>query len=120
MGNFEWIDAEDSEHSVVSFIRSSRAKRDKTIVVANFAAQNHEGYEIRVPSGGEYEVVLCTDSKRFGGNAEDVLSLEAKKKKGKDKGYYISVDLPELSAMYIKKKPKTKKLQSEKATGSVI
>ncbi len=105
---FEWINAEDGEHSVVSFIRTSLSKRDKTIVVANFAAQRHEGYEVEVPVSGEYEIVLNTEDKNFGGEEAGKKIFRAKKKKNGKLAYSISVDLPELSAVYIKKKPKTK------------
>ncbi|MBR5614640.1 MAG: 1,4-alpha-glucan branching protein GlgB [Clostridia bacterium] len=105
---FEWINAEDGEHSVVSFIRTSLSKRDKTIVVANFAAQRHEGYEVEVPASGDYEIVLNTEDKSFGGEENGKKIFRAKKKKNGKLAYSISVDLPELSAVYIKKKPKTK------------
>ena len=105
---FEWINAEDGEHSVVSFIRQSKSKRDKTIVVVNFAAQEHLDYEVEVPAGGNYEIVLCTEDKEYGGEGVEKTVYRAKKKKNGRLGFSITIDLPELSAMYIKKMPKTK------------
>ena len=100
---FEWINAEDGEKSVISFIRSSKSRRDKTIVVLNFAAQEHKKYVIGVPSSGEYEVVLNSDSKAYGGAAKAKQKLAAKRKAYKGFKYVLEVDLPELSAFYIKK-----------------
>ena len=100
---FEWINAEDGEKSVISFIRSSKSKRDKTIVVLNFAAQEHKKYVIGVPSAGEYEVVLNSDSKAYGGTAKAKQKFVAKKKAYKGFKYVLEIDLPELSAIYIKK-----------------
>ena len=100
---FEWINAEDGEKSVISFIRSSKSRRDKTIVVLNFAAQEHKKYVIGVPSSGEYEVVLNSDSKAYGGAAKAKQKLVTKRKAYKGFKYVLEVDLPELSAFYIKK-----------------
>ncbi len=97
---FEWLTANDSEHSVAAFIRKSRSGRDKTIVVANFAAQEHKEYEVKVPSAGNYEVVLSTNDKKYGGNGRRITPIKAKKNKD---GYSIKIDITELSALYIKK-----------------
>ena len=97
---FEWLAADDYEHSVVAFLRQSRSGRDKTIVVANFAAQEHKGYEVRVPGAGNYEIVLSTNDKKYGGNGSETNRIKAKKNKD---GYSIKIDISELSAMYIKK-----------------
>ena len=97
---FDWLNADDSEHSVVAFVRQSRSGRDKTIVVANFAAQEHKDYEVKVPGAGIYEVVLSTNDKKYGGNGANPKQMRAKKNKD---GYSIKIDIAELSALYIKK-----------------
>jgi len=108
---FSWLDAEDSEHSVVSFVRQSKSGRDKTVVVANFAAQPHKGYKLKVPSSGEYEVVLSTDQKKYGGSTSNTKRFKAAKKNG---DYFITIDLAELSAVYIKKTKQAKRLADNK------
>ncbi|MBQ7097306.1 MAG: 1,4-alpha-glucan branching protein GlgB [Clostridia bacterium] len=108
---FKWIDASDREHSVISFVRISRSGRDKTVVVANFAAQEHKGYRLCVPSRGEYEIVLSTDDKKYGGLTEKPCIMKAKKVKNKEFDYAIDIDIPELSALYIKR-ANTRKMRS--------
>ena len=90
---FNWITADDSERSVVAFMRQSKSGRDKTIVVANFAAQEHKGYEVKVPGAGNYEVVLSTNDKKYGGNGKNTKSVKAKRDKD---GYSIKIDITEL------------------------
>ncbi|MDO4743807.1 MAG: 1,4-alpha-glucan branching protein GlgB [Clostridia bacterium] len=100
---FEWINAEDGENSVISFIRSSRSHRDRTIVVLNFAAKDHEKYVIGVPSAGDYEVALGSDLKTYGGETQGFETITAKRRKYGRFSHVIELDLPELSALYIKK-----------------
>ncbi|MBQ9757029.1 MAG: 1,4-alpha-glucan branching protein GlgB [Clostridia bacterium] len=100
---FSWINEGDRERSVISFLRTSKSRRDTTIVVANFAAQDYTDYEIGVPSKGEYEIVLCSEEGRYGGEIKKLQKMTAKKCKGGKFPYSIKVDLPELSGMYIKK-----------------
>ena len=103
---FTWIDEADSQRSVISFIRTAVSGRDKTIAVLNFAAQSYEDYELEVPSSGTYEIALSTESSCYGGMQPDegaILSAY-KKKNGEKFKYAIKLNLPELSAFYIRKK----------------
>ena len=105
---FKWINEGDREKSVLSFERISRSGRDKTVCVFNFAAASYEGYEIGVDSAGEYEIVLNTDDEKYGGTFEKGAAVKAKAVKDKPYKYAVYVDLEELSALYIKKRPKKK------------
>lgn len=100
---FKWINAEDWQHSTISFIRKSRSGRDRIIAVLNFAATNHQNYKIGVPSAGNYEVVFTTDDKKYGGDGKLSGIFKAVKGKIGDFDYYITADLPGLSSMYLKK-----------------
>lgn len=103
---FLWINPSDSTNSVVSFMRISKSKRDKTIVVLNFAAKQHKDYEIGVYASGDYEVVLNSDAAEYGGSSCSLPTLHATKTNLENFKYSIKLTLPELSAMYIKKKRK--------------
>jgi 1,4-alpha-glucan branching enzyme len=64
---FQWIDCNDSENSVVSFIRKARDLRDHVVALLNFTPIPREGYRIGVPEAGFYEETLNSDSAYFGG-----------------------------------------------------
>jgi len=64
---FSWINVGDNERSIVSFVRQSKSKREKVIVVGNFTPVPYEKYTIGVPAAGEYEVILSTDDAAYGG-----------------------------------------------------
>ena len=101
---FKWICPDDNQNNVVSFMRISKNKRDKVIVVANFAARRRDDYYIGVPTAGEYEVVFSTNDKCYGGTGDLKKTFKAEKEAYGDFKYRIKVDLPALSAFYIKKK----------------
>ncbi len=63
---FEWIDCNDADNSVLSFVR--RYDDQFVIVVINFTPQPHEGYRIGVPEAGEYREIFNSDSALYGGS----------------------------------------------------
>ena len=64
---FEWLDANDSDNSVYSFIRRGKNPDDIIIVVLNATPVVRYGYRIGVPNPGHYEEVLNTDALAYGG-----------------------------------------------------
>lgn len=64
---FEWIDFNDSDNSVVSFLRRSRTG-EIMIFVINATPVVREGYRIGVPTSGWFEEVLNTDAATYGGS----------------------------------------------------
>lgn len=68
---FEWIDASDGDHNVISHIRKGMGSDDKQhllVCVTNFAGTPHEGYRVGLPFSGQWEEILNTDSEEFGGS----------------------------------------------------
>jgi 1,4-alpha-glucan branching enzyme len=65
---FEWIDAADSEQSVLSFLRKGSDPGSVTIVVCNFTPVVRHGYRIGVPLPGDYREALNSDDQRYGGS----------------------------------------------------
>jgi len=64
---FEWIDCNDNENSVVSFIRRSRNGQEFLVAVLNFTPVTRGGYRIGVPAGGGYTELINSDSEIYGG-----------------------------------------------------
>ncbi len=63
---FEWIDYQDSRHSVLAFMR--RSSRDFIVVACNFTPQPHSHYRIGVPEFGFYRELLNSDAREYGGS----------------------------------------------------
>jgi 1,4-alpha-glucan branching enzyme len=67
-GGFEWIDHDDAQRSVLSFIRRGTSPRSFVVVVSNFTPTVHHGYRVGVPEPGTYRERLNTDSEHYGGS----------------------------------------------------
>ena len=64
---FEWIDLQDSESSIITFIRFARNREDFIVFACNFTPVPRDGYRIGVPKAGLYRELFNTDSELFGG-----------------------------------------------------
>jgi 1,4-alpha-glucan branching enzyme len=63
---FRWIDCEDRENSVFSYLRLDGAEH--VVVVCNLTPVVHEGYRIGVPDAADLFLWLSSDDSRFGGS----------------------------------------------------
>jgi 1,4-alpha-glucan branching enzyme len=67
---FEWIDCNDWENSVVSFLRKGRDPADDLIVVCNFTPVTRHNYQVGAPRGGRWLEVLNSDAPLYGGSGQ--------------------------------------------------
>ena len=67
-GGMEWVDANDSDNSVLSYLRKSRDGRGEIVVVCNFTPVPRYDYRIGVPHAGFWKEVLNTDAREYGGS----------------------------------------------------
>ncbi|EJT5935610.1 1,4-alpha-glucan branching protein GlgB [Clostridium perfringens] len=103
---FKWIDADNSEESVLSFIRIGKNKKEKLIFICNFTPEVYYDFKVGVPGLGEYVEVFNSDSLEFGG-AGNIMGdsiLKATEESFKDFDYSISVKVPPLGTLVSKVK----------------
>jgi 1,4-alpha-glucan branching enzyme len=65
---FQWIDANDSDNSVFSFIRLSENRQRCIIVVCNFTPVVRTNYRVGVPQSGAYRELINSDLDVYGGS----------------------------------------------------
>ncbi len=65
---FQWIDCNDNDQSVLSFMRREKENGNWVIVIASFTPETHQSYRIGVPNPGYYNEILNTDGERYGGS----------------------------------------------------
>ena len=100
---FEWINADDNERSIVSFVRRGKKETDEIIVVCNFTPVEYKNYIIGVPRRGIYCEVFSSDDESFGGKGTKTQCIAAKKKAQGQMNYSISIDIAPMSSIYLKR-----------------
>ncbi|HXF57547.1 MAG TPA: 1,4-alpha-glucan branching protein GlgB [Actinomycetota bacterium] len=65
---FEWVDPNDSDSSVVTFLRQARSTDDLILVACNFTPVARPNYLVGVPRGGTWREVLNSDAQVYGGS----------------------------------------------------
>ncbi len=99
---FEWMDADDAENSVYSFVRRSSAGTGSLLFVLNMTPVRREGYQVAVPQKKKYKLILNSDEERFGGWGSKVpAEITAKKVPYKNQKFSIEVDLPPYAALVL-------------------
>jgi len=101
---FEWLDCNDIEHSVISFIRKGRSKGDIMLVVCNFTPVLRYNYRVGVPYGGYWRERLNSDAKEYGGSGHGNLGgVEASPIPHHGRRYSINLTLPPLALVFFKR-----------------
>jgi len=65
---FEWIDYNDSENSVLAYVRKGKNEKDDILIVCNMTPIPRESYRIGVPRKGRYKVVFNSDDTKYVGS----------------------------------------------------
>jgi 1,4-alpha-glucan branching enzyme len=98
---FEWIDCQDADQSVLSFVR--RGDDQHLVVVLNFTPVPRYGYRIGVPAGGVYHEALNSDSRHYGGsdlgNGGKVMQADNYPWMGRE--HSLELDLPPLAGIIL-------------------
>jgi 1,4-alpha-glucan branching enzyme len=106
---FQWLECNDADHSVLSFLRKSRSgdpdkPAEEMLVVCNFTPVVHEGYRIGVPDAARYREILNTDSSSYwGSNVGNQGSVEGEPVAHNGWPCSISLTLPPLAVVYFKR-----------------
>ncbi len=103
-GGFEWIEANDGDNSVLTYLRRGENDKSLWVVACNFTPVERP-YRIGVPEAGRWEEVLNTDSKEYGGTgAGNFGGVIAGDKSWNNRPHFIDVCLPAMSAVVFRKK----------------
>ena len=101
---FEWIDCNDSQASVLGFIRKGGSTDDILLVVCNFTPVPRYNYQVGVPRGGYWREILNSDSKEYGGSGHGNLGgVEASHISFHGRLNSLNLTLPPLGAVFFKK-----------------
>jgi 1,4-alpha-glucan branching enzyme len=100
---FQWIDCNDADNSVLSFLRRGRNPGDLMVAIFNCTPVVREGYRIGVPEPGFYQEVFNTDSGEYGGsNVGNLGGLPAEPQPYMSLPCSLRLTLPPLAALFFK------------------
>ena len=99
---FEWLNADDVEQSVISFIRNSES--ESLLVVLNFTPVPRQAYRIAVPEAGKYLEIFNSDDDSYRGSGmgnKDPLQSEATAHRGRE--HSLGLTLPPLAGIVLQR-----------------
>ena len=103
---FQWIDANDSDNSVLSFIRYSENRQQCIIVICNLTPVVHRGYRLGVPQSGRYRELINSDLAIYGGSGVDNgPDLHTDPVSSHTFGHSLSLTLPPLATLMLQPCP---------------
>jgi len=100
-GGFQWVDADDSQGSVLSFLRKARDGRT-VLVVCNFTPVLRPNYILGVPRPGAWHEVLNSDATVYGGSGAGNLGVvEATPVSAHGHFHSLTLTLPPLGVLFL-------------------
>jgi 1,4-alpha-glucan branching enzyme len=100
---FEWIDCNDSLHSVLSLMRKGRSAEDNLIIVCNFTPMPRHNYRVGVPRPGYWREILNSDAEEYGGSGHGNMGgCETSPIPYHGRPCSINLTLPPLGAVFLK------------------
>lgn len=100
---FEWVDYNDAENSIISFLRKGNNPNDDILVICNFTPVPRENYRLGISGSGTWKEIFNSDAQIYGGSgvSNDTVELEPFPTHGKDSS--IALNIPPIASIYLKK-----------------
>jgi 1,4-alpha-glucan branching enzyme len=115
---FTWIDCNDAEQGVVSFLRRGKEATESIVVVCNFTPLPRHNYHIGVPSGGFWQEVLNSDADRYGGSQQGNMGgIDANPVARHGYFHSLTLTLPPLAILFLKNRSVVPQRSVEYARG---
>ena len=100
---FEWINYDDHENCVISYIRKGQDPENDVVVVCNLTPSIREDYGIGLPRKGKLKEVFNSDDKSYGGgDVHNKRAITIKKQPWNGKDYSAKITLPPLAVTIFK------------------
>jgi 1,4-alpha-glucan branching enzyme len=101
--SFEWIEPDDAENNVLSFLRNDPSG-ESVAAVFNFSGAVRANYHLGVPQDGLWKEILNTDAKAYGGAGYGNFGgVKAVPVSAHGQTQSLTIILPSLSAVFFKR-----------------
>ncbi len=98
---FRWIEPNDADNSVLSFIRFPATDQRVVACVANLTPVVRHDHRVGLPGPGRWVEILNTDATQFGGSGVTVSDVTAEPIAWNDLQHSASMTLPPLSVVWL-------------------
>ncbi len=110
---FKWIDADNCNQSLYSFIRYAKNPSDHLVIIMNCTPNTYHDYQIGVPGGTKaYKEIMNSDAKVYYGsgqiNSKELVVLDEKQN---NQPCSIKLTIPPLGIVILKPKKSLKKAE---------
>ncbi len=100
---FQWMECNDADNSVVSFIRRGKSSGDIILCVCNFTPVPRNEYMVGVPRGGAWKEILNSDAGEYGGSGVGNRGgVESAPNPIHGQKYSITLTVPPLGVLFFK------------------
>ena len=94
---FEWIDFQDHQNAVLSYIRKGKNKKEQLIVVMNGTPRYMEDYTLGVPKGKQLQLIFNSDAEKYGGSKINYAEIiEIQNSPAHNQKASVSLEIPPL------------------------
>jgi len=101
---FAWIDCNDAEQSILSFLRKGHAAKNIIMIACNFTPVPRHNYQIGVPHGGFWRELLNSDAEEYGGSHQGNMGgVEATPVSVHGHYHSLTITLPPLGIVFFKR-----------------
>ena len=92
---FEWINADDRDRSIYSFVRHAKGGRQNLLFVISFTPVARDDYRVGVPKRKQYRLILNSDEEKYGGTGKKRPAVyKAEKSECDGRPYSFAYPLP--------------------------
>ncbi|MEQ9569668.1 MAG: alpha amylase C-terminal domain-containing protein, partial [Longimicrobiales bacterium] len=103
---FEWLEVDERDHSIASWLRWDEEWRDFVLVVANFTPVDRPAWPVPAPFAGRCRCLLDSDAAAFGGLGRDPVDrVETRPEPHLGREQRLVVDLPGLTMRVFRRDP---------------
>ena len=99
---FSWINANDADRSIFSFIRWSPTGRDNLVFIMSFTPVAHPDFVFGVPEKKTLKLILDSSSVKYGGDHSVPDTYKALEGECDNQPYHVAYDLPPFGAAVFK------------------
>jgi len=100
---FDWIDFQDSENSIITFLRRSENPKDTLVFMCNFTPVYRENYRVGVPFHCHYKELFNSDADIYGGsNKGNLGGIDSDEQQWHNQPYSINMNVPPLATVIFK------------------